>query len=67
MAGGLLMIYGPFKRDGKHTSESNAVSPTWQAPARHHLPELCSAAQWVSSCHGATSCFGMGLCHFKPL
>jgi SAM-dependent methyltransferase len=27
-AGGLLMLYGPFKRDGKHTAVSNAVFDT---------------------------------------
>src|SRR5262249_57940214 len=27
-SGGLLLLYGPFKRDGKHTAVSNAVFDT---------------------------------------
>ncbi|KAF5829305.1 hypothetical protein DUNSADRAFT_16285 [Dunaliella salina] len=34
--GGLLLIYGPFKRDGKHTSESNAQ---FDASLRSRDPE----------------------------
>src|SRR5215813_3374423 len=33
---GLLFLYGPFKRDGRHTSISNAVFDT---TLRHNNPE----------------------------
>lgn len=50
--GGLLMLYGPFKRDGKHTSVSNAVfdtslregNPDWGVRDIADLEALAAAA-----------------------
>jgi SAM-dependent methyltransferase len=50
--GGLLMLYGPFKRDGKHTAVSNAVfdtslregNPDWGVRDITELNELATRA-----------------------
>ena len=51
-AGGRLFLYGPFKRDGKHTSVSNAVfdsslhegNPDWGVRDIADLEELAATA-----------------------